>query len=481
MASTNYNPPLSVSGFLRDESFVSLICGPVGSTKTTAGIMKIAYHAARMAPCKDGIRRSRAVWIRNTNQMLSDTSIPDFLKWFPDGVAGSMMKTNKVFLLKFGDVECEVLFRGLEDTNDVRRLLSLQLSFGIMDEFREINKDIFEALQGRLGRYPDGSMVEHKPQWGTDKKGNPVMGCVTDQGKPNFHLWGMTNPPDMDTYWEDYLNNPPENATVYIQPSGLSPEADWVKYLPPDYYDNLAEGKSEDWIDVYIRAKFGKSLSGKPVFRSFDKPYHVSKGSLTPQRGTVNPVIVGFDCTGLGPAAVIGQLGYEGRLFVYDAVYADDMGALRFIREVLKPLLTNKYYGCNVVIVIDPAGMSRGNDEKNVKDLLVAEGLAVMPAKTNSISARIAAVEYYLTRNVDGKPGIVIDKDASDLILTLQSKYRFKTKKTGEADDKPSKERPWADIADALQYLCLHAEGGAIFGSEISTRREIKKSPFRVV
>ena len=67
-----YAPPSSVQGFLRSEAFVSLIVGPVGSTKTTAGIMKIAYHAKRMAACRDGIRRSRAVWVRNTKEQLNE-------------------------------------------------------------------------------------------------------------------------------------------------------------------------------------------------------------------------------------------------------------------------------------------------------------------------------------------------------------------------------------------------------------------------
>ena len=63
--------------FLTGENFIELICGPVGSTKTTASIMKIAYHASKMAACRDGIRRSRAVVIRNTREQLRDTTIPD--------------------------------------------------------------------------------------------------------------------------------------------------------------------------------------------------------------------------------------------------------------------------------------------------------------------------------------------------------------------------------------------------------------------
>lgn len=92
--SIEFNMPPSVEEFMASEKFISLIVGPVGSTKTSAGIMKIAFHAKQMAACTDGVRRSRAVWVRNTRQMLQDTSIPDFLKWFPDGQAGSLAKTR---------------------------------------------------------------------------------------------------------------------------------------------------------------------------------------------------------------------------------------------------------------------------------------------------------------------------------------------------------------------------------------------------
>jgi len=51
---------------------------------------------------------------------LRDTTIPDFLKWYPDGIAGTYLKTEYKFILRFDDVECEVLFRGLDDSNDVR-------------------------------------------------------------------------------------------------------------------------------------------------------------------------------------------------------------------------------------------------------------------------------------------------------------------------------------------------------------------------
>jgi hypothetical protein len=457
----NFEVIESLDDFFYSDKFISLAVGPVGSTKTTAGIMKILHHAAQMAPDKNGVRKSRAIWVRNTREQLRDTSIPDFLKWIPDGVMGSFLKTEYKFVIKVGDIECEVLFRGLDDANDVRRLLSLQASFFIFDEFREIHPDIYNAAQGRVGRYPDKMM-------------NGV-GCKTDDGRANAHLWGMTNPPDQDTFWEELLTDPPENVHVTIQPSGLSPEADWTQFLPDDYYDNLAQGKTEDWIDVYIHAQFGKSLSGKPVFRAFDRSTHIAKKEIKPISDD-SPILIGVDA-GLTPAAVVGQVIFDGRVIVYDALTSEDMGALRFVREKLKPLLANKFPGRNYLVIIDPAAFQRvQTDERTVADIYKNEGFHVKPAKTNSIAARLAAVESFMTRTVDGKSGLLLDpENCGMLVQALAGKYRYKINSKGVKDESPEKSHPWSDVADAFQYLCLHADGGELFGRGMESveRREV--------
>lgn len=455
MATLNFKPAPSTEPFIWADKFSNFIVGPVGSTKTTASIMKIAYEASRIAACEDGIRRSRCAVIRNTNQMLWDTTIPDFLKWFPEGQWGTLERTKSKYLLKFADVECEVLFRGLDDANDVRRLLSLQLTFGFMDEFREINPDIYNALTGRLGRYPDQTMNGVGP---CDDKGNQV-----------HKVWGSTNPPDADTFWEKLLTDPPGNASVTFQPGGLDPEADWISFLPKGYYANLADGKTEDWIDVYINGKFGKSLQGQPVFRCFSPLTHVAKEPLQPNPGATTPLIIGVDA-GLNPTAVITQLTYDGRLMVLDAITgnAEGMGAHRFINEKLQPLLINKYNGMQCIVIIDPAAFQRApTDERSVGDIFKANGFVTKPAKTNSIAARLGAGEKYMTKIVDGKPALMIDPSLIAFISTLRTKYRYRINTKGEREEKPDKNHPWSDYADAFTYACLHADGGGLFGSAI--------------
>jgi len=431
--------------------------------------MKIVYEAKRIAPCTDGIRRSRCAVVRNTRQILLDSTIKDFLGLFPEGQAGEYYRTELKFLLKFDDVECEVLFRGLDDSADVRRLLSLNLSFAMLDEVREINPDVFNALTGRLGRYPNSMLVPHRPEWGNDDEGNPINGCVDDNGREMKKLWGATNPPDIDSFWEKYLTEyDKEKVFVTIQPSGRSPEADWKQYLPAAYYDDLMVGKTEDWISVYVDGKWGKSLSGQPVFRCFDRDTHLAKEAL---KSVSSSLVIGVDA-GLNPTAVITDQTYDGRVLVLDAVTGLDggMGALRFCREILKPLLYRKYPNKSVAIIIDPAAFQRGQtDEKSVADIFKNEGFAVKPALTNNISARIAAVEKYLTMTVNGNAGLLIDKENCDgLVKALGGKYMYKINNKGDVDNTPLKNHPASDYADSLEYACLHHDKGSIFGRQLT-------------
>lgn len=458
MSNINYTPSKTLAPFITSESFISLVSGPVGSGKSSAAMLKIAYHAKRMRKGKDGVRRSRAVVVRNTSQMLTDSTVPTFTTWFPEGPAGAYARTDKRFFLKFDDVLCEVLFRGLDDANDVRRLLSLECSFGVLDEYREIHPDIFNALQGRVGRYPSVANG----------------GCVDDDGKPNAHIWGATNAPDSDTFWEKFMTEPPDKASIFMQPSALSPEADWALNLIEGYYETLAEGQSQDWQDVYIHNKFGKSLSGRPVFSSFRSDFHVSDAPLRPILNGMRPVLVGMDF-GLNPSATLCQLDAFGRLLIYDVLTSDGMGVLRFIRTMLKPLLAEKYPGTPVLVIGDPAGTARvQTDEKTVYDILRGEGFKAVPAYTNSIVARIAAVDQFLNRQVDGGAGMLIDPDCTLLISGLRSRYRYKVKQNGEAEDKPEKNDA-SHILDSCQYACLHAD--AQQGGKFSNRKAQEVAP----
>lgn len=478
--SINYTPVPSVTPYLLSDKFQSFIIGPVGSTKTTASLMKIPIEAQKMAKSQDGIRRSRCAVVRNTRQMLLDSTIKDFLNLFPEGQAGVYMRTELKYILKFNDVECEVLFRGLDDADDVRRLLSLQLSFAMVDEVREINADVFDALTGRVGRYPNGMMVPHRPHWGTDDKGNAIQGCVDDNGNQMKKVWGATNPPDLDSHWEQYFTNAdPDKVHVTIQPSGRSPEADWIKHLPSGYYDDLQVGKSEDWISVYIDGQWGKSLSGTPVYdKTFTYDFHVAKEELKPVSNGDYPITIGIDF-GRTPSAVFLQRDPRGRINILSEITSDNMGLETFINTKLNPHIASNYPGMTFVCAPDPAGYAKTQaSEMSLVDQLREAGFQCARPPTNDPDKRIQAVERLLNMQLEGKAMFLIDPRCTQLIKGFRSGYRYKVKKNGEIEDKPDKNE-FSHVHDALQYGCavidMNIRG---FGMK-SHRREIRRSTYR--
>ena len=194
----------------------------------------------------------------------------------------------------------------------------------------------------------------------------------------------------------------------------------------------------------------------------------MARERLRPISNGVRPIVVGMDL-GLTPAAVIGQQDPRGRALILGECVSFDMGIQRFMRTMLKPLLYERFPGMPILIVTDPAGMQRAQtDERSAVDIIRAEGFKVIPARTNSISARLNAVDDYLMRQVDGDSAFVLDPSCTQLKAAMMGGYRYKPK--GDSDIDKNKH---SHVAEALQYLMLHITN-ASDGQIQARRREIK-------
>lgn len=448
----NYTPSKTVKQFLESDAQMRVIMGPVGSGKSVGMCFEVLRRAMGQAVGADGFRRSRYAVVRETVRQLADTTMKTWLDWFPDGVCGHLMRTTKTYFLEIGDIRSEIMFRALDDADDVANLNSLELTGAWFNECRDIAPEIVDAMSKRIGRYPS-------------KK----------DGGPTWHgMWADTNPPVIDTWWYYQMEHldpkdgvsPNDNGwVVFKQPSGRTPEAENIENLPEGYYS--IQGRSEEYIRTFIDGEYGHSLAGTPVYKHFQPNYHVAKQPLVPLRGTTRPIIVGLDL-GLTPAAVIGQQDARGRALVMDDIAEFDMGLIRFIRTRLKPLLAERYAGLPVRVVVDPAGRSRSqNDEKSAIEILEAEGLTVIAASTNNITPRISAVDDLLMRQVDGDPMFLMDNRCTKLKAAMMGGYRYHLK-TGAIE-----KNRHSHIADALQYFALHINDFA--GTVPVTARPIRR------
>ncbi len=486
-----YTPPATIKAFIKNylphRLFYDWIVGPVGSGKTTGIFFKLAYMAQLQAPGPDGIRRSRAVVVRNTAPQLNDTTLKSWFTWFKDGQAGSWHVTDKRFMLRFGDVECEVLFRPLDTEQDVARVLSLELTFAIIDEFVQIPEAIVNALSARLGRYPS----------------------MKDGGATNWGMWGSSNTETEDNWWFTYLHDetkvlkaPPvdakfgsldvaraayalqrgreaPNATYFLQPSGFAENAENLDNLPGGaaYYTNQAQGKSDAWIKQYLQSEWGFSVRGKPVVPMFRPAMHVSAKELL--YNPKLPLVVGAD-PGLGGTAwIFGQEDHHGRLLVLGELVASGLGATRFITERVKPYITKRFPGAQVVIAPDPAAANRGQtDEKSVVDIY-RKYYPVRVESNNRLVKRLDAIDHFAARLTEMGPALLVDeRHCPTLIRALKGGWRYKLDEKRDVMASPEPEKnAFSHPGDAFGYLCRYfhrmSERGEKPGATRATPRRI--------
>lgn len=437
-----YTPPPTIKRFIKhylpSQLFYNWIVGPVGSGKTTGIFFKLVHMAALQERGPDGVRRSRAVIVRNTTPQLRDTTIASWFMWFKDGQAGEWKATANTFILRFGDVECEVLFRPLDTPQDVARVLSLEVTFVLIDEFVEIPRQIIDALSARCGRYPS-------------KK---------DGGATNYGMWGSSNPSTEDNWWFDYLHTEvPEmaNAVHFTQPSGFTKEAENLENLPGEraYYTNQAIGKSEAWVKQFLEAEWGYSISGTPVVPSFKGDLHLRSG-LEYNRHL--DLVIGLDPGLGGTAAIFGQQDLRGRLIVLGEITAEGYGAERFISELLRPYLRERFPTARPIIAPDPAaGNRQAGDEKTIVDKF-RKHFTVRIESNNRLPLRLDAIDHFTGRLVEGSAALLIDpKTCPMLTRALKGGWRYTmdTKKDIIKGAEPEKNK-YSHPGDAFGYLCRY-------------------------
>lgn len=445
--SIDYRPAPVSKAFIRDRNQTKLIQGPVGSGKSTACIFGLVYEGMQQEPDRDGMKRSRYAIVRNTNQQLMDTTFKSFSQFFQDGVAGKWKATEKTFVLKpAADIEIEFMFRPLDTAADIGRLLSLEVSGFWFNEAREINQDVFTAAVGRIGRYPS--------------KANG--GCT----HPVIYM--DTNPPEVDSWLYDLIEDEESGLKVYKQPPALipgttlvNPEAENLENLPENYYQLQVEnaGHNEEYINVYLRNMYGRSNAGRPVFPMFNENIHVSCKPLIPN--PLLPLYIGFD-PGMSSGLTFGQMSLHGQLMVFDALSTSDMGTQRLIAEKLNPLLRSSKYReiKDVVVLPDPAANIRSNiDESTVVDMLKKSGFDVkFVDQNNQLLPRLEAVEYFLTRVTEVGPALLLDHEGCrPLIRALAGGYRY-PKSTPSIDKIVPEKNEDSHVADSFQYLAKYVK-----------------------
>jgi hypothetical protein len=258
-----FNAPELVRDFIEDSTVVTGYFGPFGCAKTTAGAVKAWSYGQRYPGARGAI-------IRATWPELRDTTMKTFFEWFPDGATGRFEATPKTFWMHTqpGQPPQEILFRAMNDVDDVANVLSLDLAWAWIDEpqggislieagrgsrqivsVQGVAHEVFKALLARCGR----------------QKGYPKALWLTGNPPPPKHWIAGEFGYQPGVTGNDPPKNPKPDRRLYLGTQETNRHN-----LPPRYYEDL---ERDYGVDTPMSRRF---LKGQWIDFVGEKPFQVA-------------------------------------------------------------------------------------------------------------------------------------------------------------------------------------------------------------
>lgn len=507
--------------YLHDRNPFSCIIGPVGSGKSVASLLRILPIAHEQRASSDGVRRTRGAIIRNTMPQLRSTTMQTYENIYPGHRFGQIIMRSPAehtIAPRGSDIQAQCLFIALDKPQDIKRLLSLELTWAFLNEIREIPRAVLNRMTERVGRY---RLEERATTWSG--------------------VWGDTNPPDADhwLYGVDQGNRP-AGWSFYHQPPGVlevretgdgvvvedesfpgmsgmklrtgtvrcyyeedrgryrdiefpievmhavdrawivNPFAENLSALmraneganplgPHGYYGRALAGKTLEEIRSYLQGVYTFVSDGRRVVPNYHPETH-SREHITPIDGA--EIFINCDIGGgtLQPSAIFMQRHPRGPIMCLSEIVCTDgsgmgqMGVKRF-GETIMQHIAERYAKHHEAGLIrrgwgDPAGVGRDEIfEVAAFDYLRSEfGIRLQPAPTQDPAFRVQALLGPCGRLYDQVPGLLVSRTGCPMLHKgLSGQWYYKrVRDSGEErySDKPVK-NDHSHPCDAAGYGCL--------------------------
>lgn len=428
-----FHPNPKQSGFIQSRSEADFFSSRMGEGKSAALTWAAFYHTRH---------NPGAIWvmIRDTWENMRATTLKEFVKWFPPGVAGQWVAGEKKFIWSGGLASGEVHFLGLDDPDDASKLQSRELAGVGMDEVTPaggagggIDELVFDVALGRLrqpgmnwyaaklaANNPDETHWLYRRFVDPGFEGDPALSLLPLQ-VPGFRLW---HPLD------------PEN----------------VRNLPTGYYERLRKlwGHRTDLTARFVEGKFGFQQVGTAVTPEWIDAMHLALG-LGPVRGY--PLYLLWDF-GHNPTCIVTQVTPLGHWLVLDAMVGEGIGVEELIENEVKPLLATRYQGYVWKHIGDPAG--RTGEQTSVSRSAVSAILRILggPWRDGPIKPweRIEPLRAVLSRNINGTGVVQVDREHARVVWqALRGGWHFHVPRSGVKKDEPLKDF-MSHPGDAMGY-----------------------------
>lgn len=471
------NSPGPISdAFLMSRAFIKVIIGPVGSAKTMTALRALVRVAKKQGGRRDarGVmwRKARVGVIRETYPNLEKNTLKSWFDLYPEELGKFTWKapyTHKLTLILAEDnegnaidvCEFEIEFRAIGDRSVEEVTRGWQVCAVMVDEADLQPAELLSFLTGRVGRGGIDRDMMVDPQ------------IILSLNAPSIDNWvyGLAIENNLGEIGDDLreLLGDRELIEVFIQPSGLDPDAENLHNLPKGYYQVQAAANKHrpGYVDRMIRNKFVPLQHGQPVNPQFDYTRHVRQDlAWNPGR----PLIVGVD-QGLFAAAVASQRTVMGQLrSLREAVMMREDGKTlakigpTAAGQMVRTMIAENFPDLRpemLRVVADPAAWSatdRQDDEMDwVRAFSKALGYRVHKAKTNRQTLRNEAIWQPMSEH----EGYMVDASCKHLIRGHVGGYHYRKAEISDGELRGHLEIAdtiYTHVCDAEQYAALEGE-----------------------
>lgn len=430
MATLKYEALGSLQDFHNSPCDVKVLCGPVGSGKTSAALWEFIFL------CLESAIPLRGIILRSSYRELRDSTRATFLEWF--GAIATYMERDEKAIITLpgkggGELKHELMFRACQREEEASKFLSTEFAFAFLEEV----VPAFQQNGVMGGGLPEGVL-------------NVVLMRMRQKGAHRRPVVLTFNPPTPRhwTYKRFFARSREsleQGGTFFMQQKPRENE----KNLPLGYYDTLLENLPPDMARRFVMGEVVAVYDGVRVFPEAKDNHHIVD-FVEPIPGV--ELVMGFDY-GLTPATIITQITPAGQWRWLKELQSFNMGIDRHA-EHLRALLYEEFQDFKFRCRGDPAGGHRAQtDEKTCVDVLSSHGFTVTPGKEDWQS-RKEAIKQRLERTIDGStPALVVSREGCPMAAeALLGGYRYPQRNSGEMGYRPLKNE-FSHIMDAAQYV----------------------------
>ena len=294
--------------------------------------------------------------LRDTFENLRRTTLEEFFHWFPDGVYGQWIGTEKAWYWdkRRTGLEGKLTFMGAESQADAQKIASMPLAYILVDEPAPA-----AATDGGVGSSGIDKFVF-----------DTAMSQLRQPGMNWYAAKLATNNPD-ESHWTftDFVRpgTPPKPGKPHLPMQELgyrcwqTREPENVQNLPPGYYESMAErwAGRKDLLRRFVEGKFGFQSKGKAITPEWNDEIHLARG-LQPVKGL--PLKMGWD-GGHNPTCIISQVTPLGDWLILDSFVGEGFGMYELIEDIVKARVIERYPW----VVNKPARFIRHTGDPNLE------------------------------------------------------------------------------------------------------------------